>query len=52
MDRLPSGRGAAEELLRELCGESYRLVVSKLPKSVQRELAETKNNGNAKENTE
>ena len=41
-----------EELLRELCGESYRLVVSKLPKSVQRELAETKNNRNAKENQE
>lgn len=30
-----------EELLRELAGESYRLIVAKLPKYVQRELAET-----------
>ena len=32
-----------DELLRELAGESYRLVVSKLPKYVQRELAGTNN---------
>ena len=30
-----------DELLRELAGESYRLVVAKLPKYIQRELAET-----------
>ena len=29
-----------DELLRQLAGESYRLVVAKLPKYVQRELAE------------
>ena len=32
-----------DELLRELAGESYRLVVSKLPKYVQWELAGTNN---------
>lgn len=30
-----------DELLRQLAGESYRLIVAKLPKYVQRELAET-----------
>ena len=35
MEQLP------DELLRELAGESYRLIVAKLPKYVQRELAET-----------
>ena len=30
-----------EELLRQLAGDSYRLVVARLPKYVRRELAET-----------
>lgn len=30
-----------DELLRTMCGMSYRLIVSKLPKYVQRELEET-----------
>ena len=30
-----------DEPLRQLAGESYRLIVAKLPKYVQRELAET-----------
>ena len=32
-----------DELLRQLAGESYRLIVAKLPKYVQRELAGTNN---------
>ena len=31
--------GLPDELLRELCAESYRLIVAKLPKYVQRELS-------------
>lgn len=30
----------SDDLLRDLCGQSYALVVAKLPKYVQRELAE------------
>ena len=39
--------GLSHDMIRDLCGQSYRLIVEKLPKYVQRELA-----GNASERKE
>lgn len=37
---VPLDGGIPEEVLRDLCGLSYKLVVEKLPKYVQKQLEE------------